>query len=57
MSPTVTGTTMPILTNALAARLAKKLLPHSSLVQLLSYFWTSEFAIKNLLINAETNSS
>ncbi|QGS48946.1 hypothetical protein [Shewanella putrefaciens] len=29
MSPTVTGTPMPILTNPLAARLAKKLLPQS----------------------------
>ena len=28
MSPTVTGATMPILTNTSAVRLAKKLLPH-----------------------------
>ncbi len=29
MPPTVTGATMPILTNPLAARLAKKILPQS----------------------------
>ncbi|WP_259579006.1 hypothetical protein [Shewanella baltica] len=31
MPPTVTVATMPILTNPIAARLAKKLLPHSLL--------------------------
>ncbi|WP_263237438.1 hypothetical protein [Shewanella sp. SM55] len=33
MPPTVTGTTMPILTNTSAVRLAKKLLPHYSLAR------------------------
>ena len=34
MLPTVTGATMPILTNPLAARLAKKILPQSKTVEL-----------------------
>ncbi|QYX65567.1 hypothetical protein K2227_04330 [Shewanella putrefaciens] len=33
MPPTVTVATMPILINPIAVRLAKKLLPHSSLAQ------------------------
>lgn len=33
MPPTVTVATMPILTNPLAARSAKKLMPHTSLAK------------------------